>query len=563
MRKRKGQSAGNAAVLVLLIAIMIIMFILFLRPEDRAAILDEPPTDGFGGGGTSGDDENLTLLEEPVGRLDYINFNKKEHELPSFRIFTNTAASEFRRLDYVYVKSAAFEKKAKNVSFEIRRPENVQNMKLSFNVADANGALIILLNGREIFYSDLPEGSPAPIELPTSLLMKDNVLTFKVSSPGWQFWRVNVYSLRNLQVLGDVTDLSGSEATQYFTISEMENANIDTATLFFYPGCQINDVGKLTIKLNGRQVYSSVADCGIMNHVELDTSDIFEGSNKLEFETIKGSYLLDQVQVKTELKSLVYPVYYFTMEDKYFEGDPEEREELCGLADDVCPDNCNGDEDKDCCYEESRDNYWCDMETTNTNDRCVEYVDSQYCFRCLSGYEDYSGDAAETCEGLCGDDNDDLCPVSCSGLYQGGIYYDKDCCYISSNEAFFWCDDVPIAGLKSVCEEGVSSYECDDCPNGYRDGDGRRPTCKKKETDLEKEEELKKKYDTLLKIKFVDEEIKKLDVIVNGFKVYVDTNRLVFTQNIDDYVRTGTNSIELIPKSDNINIAELNVEIED
>ena len=112
MRKRKGQSAGNAAVLVLLIAIMIIMFILFLRPEDRAAILDEPPTDGFGVGGTSGDDENLTLLEEPVGRLDYINFNKKEHELPSFRIFTNTAASEFRRLDYVYVKSAAFEKKA-------------------------------------------------------------------------------------------------------------------------------------------------------------------------------------------------------------------------------------------------------------------------------------------------------------------------------------------------------------------------------------------------------------------------------------------------------------------
>jgi hypothetical protein len=62
-------------------------------------------------------------------------------------------------------------------------------------------------------------------------------------------------------------------------------------------------------------------------------------------------------------------------------------------------------------------------------------------------------------------------------------------------------------------------------------------------------------------VRFIDDTSRKrVDFNINGYRISIDTYAIEYTQNIDAYVRSGTNTIEIVPVQD-IDIAEINAEI--
>lgn len=315
MSKRGQQtSASGAAVLIILIAAVFVLYILFLPPEDRAELLGE--LNESDDDGVSSKDES-ELLRESVGRLDYLKFDYREHDIPSFRIYSETNGVAIKSIPSVYIKNNLVGETSYDMTFSIDS-RLTSNMLVSFNIASSRGRLQISLNGHEIFNSYLEAGSPNPISLPDEYLQNDNSLIFKVSGVGAVFWRTNGYALNNVIVTGDILDVSNSKSSQFFYVSNLEYDNLDSVKLKFHPECDSYSVGLLKIYLNGDQMFSGIADCGIFNTVFMDVNSIMKDRNELEFVATSGYYLIDNIEVRTELEELIFPVYYFDLSDDVF-----------------------------------------------------------------------------------------------------------------------------------------------------------------------------------------------------------------------------------------------------
>ncbi|MBU0471467.1 MAG: hypothetical protein KKF65_02500, partial [Nanoarchaeota archaeon] len=114
---------------------------------------------------------------------------------------------------------------------------------------------------------------------------------------------------------------TNDSSKQFFYISDVEKLNLDDVKLKYYPNCDSKTVGPLLISLNGDEVFSGISDCGVYNTLYLDKNAVFKDKNELEFVATEGSYLIDRVSVRTELKELVYPVYYFELDEELFYDD--------------------------------------------------------------------------------------------------------------------------------------------------------------------------------------------------------------------------------------------------
>lgn len=552
--KRAQATGSSAAVLILIIAALVVIYVLVLPPAEREQILGGQSTQPPVSVATTETEQNETLLMESPGRLDYLKETEIEHVLPAVNLYSTTQSTLLKKVDSVYVKSGWLDKQSRNISFSIEDLNFLTNGLLGFNVQQiGKGRLIIKLNGNEILNREITTSLMDPIELPSDFLQTENSLEFSVSGVGAKFWTTNEYTLNNMRITADVTDVSSQEARLTFIVTSTEKENVQRLFVKFFPDCNIKEVGRLDVSLNNHQIFSAVPDCGLLRPLNVDTHFLFSGENELTFRGAKGAYLIDQISIKSELTEPTHPVYYFDLDEDLFKTTTE-TEEVCGDYDNICPEDCDADEDYDCCFAESRNNYWCDVETRNLNDRCVGVVEKEDCSRCSSGYEEKGGSPAENCEGLCGDDEDSKCPSGCS------VYYDRDCCYAQS-ENNYWCDVVPKVGLDSVCEQELSSGECDDCSDGYVSKKRSTPDCKITSTGTETEE-LKQDYDVNLELKFTNDiDYKKAKIYVNGRLLNLDTRSADFERNIDQYLESGANSIEIIPTTD-LDIAALKVTLE-
>jgi len=553
-RRKKGLAtlnANNSAILLIIITTLIVMYILFLPPQERAELLGETGSGGTGGTGGVTKPSTSLLLDANVGHLEHLSSSEREHPLPSFRLSTKVEGTVLKEVDSLYVKSSVFDALVRNITFSVDEGLT-SDVKLSFNVGErASGRLIILLNGHQILDSSLESGVSHHVSLSSDLIERNNMLTVGVSSPGWAFWRVNEFQLGTFQITGDVKDLSGAESRQVFSLDEEEASNIDRALLKFYADCEPEVAGELSIRVNRRRVFEGYGDCGMLNKVELDEGNLYEGENEVEFEAEQGSYIFSNMVVKTYLEDQIHPVYYFDVDDEYFESGYEDDED-CGDVDGVCPDGCDEDQDKDCCFEHG-DNYWCDLETSQLDDRCVSYVSSSTCSRCESGYEDDYGRPAEACEGLCGDDEDNECPGGCSR------YLDKDCCFESDDA--YWCDDYPVGKpLSAVCKRGVEYDERYACPTRYYNEGGKRLSFDERDGDDDLDE-LEDDYEVRMDFRFPDDEYKSATILVNGREVGLVTHRPSWSKEISDYVVPGTNSIRIEPDT-TMDITSLRVRLE-
>lgn len=78
---------------------------------------------------------------------------------------------------------------------------------------------------------------------------------------------------------------------------------------------------------------------------------------------------------------------------------PEECEELCGDDHDGdCPSDCSTSYDKDCCYEEDEDNFWCnEVPQYGISNVCEASLSEDECDHCLTGYESKGSSVSEAC----------------------------------------------------------------------------------------------------------------------------------------------------------------------
>jgi hypothetical protein len=324
---KKGETptpdAGNISVLILVIIGAIIIYVLFVSPDVREELLSDDDSEDNG----NGDSYGPVLLKEKPGRIEYIEDEEFEHEIPSFYLYQTTTTEEIKRLNSIYIKEAVFDHRSRAVTFSISDLENTENVRLDFQVRKSSGVLDITLNGEIIFSGELDAFEAEPITLPEDLLAEENILEFSVSEVGWMIWLSNEYSLMNVKILGDVTDVSRQKSRNVFHISEAELNNIKTSTLQFSPECVPERAGNLDIQINFETVFSGVPECGFTNTIEFSPTLLEIGSNNVVFTTDRGDYVVDRLSIDTEMKESPEVIYYFEISDERYEeiseGDKE------------------------------------------------------------------------------------------------------------------------------------------------------------------------------------------------------------------------------------------------
>ncbi len=311
LEKRGQGSAGGAAALIAIIGALLLLFVVFMPPEERAELLDQTYTGTNGGGGGVSDVEAEELLVRSPGKVDYLSLTSVEHNVPSIYLISKTEAYLVDEFPSVYVKNALFTNVVKNLTFSLVDIENTKNVLLAFNVFEGQGPLRVLLNGEEIFSGGLSKGNVAPLKLHDSLLEEENVLSFYVESPGFAFWATNEYTLTDLRITADVTDVEGRRSSSTFLVDAQEKEYLKRVLVRFLPECQIINVGRLRATLNGNVLINAIPDCGTVYRQELDTTYLVAGENEIRFTTEEGSYFVDQIKITGELRRPRDYIYNF------------------------------------------------------------------------------------------------------------------------------------------------------------------------------------------------------------------------------------------------------------
>jgi len=316
LKHRKGQESGTGPVtLVIILTLLLTLYIVLLPPSERKELLDPDDVDSD----SVIINKNLTLLSESPGRLDYRNLDKYEHRIDAFTLYQTTESAELKKENSFYIKNGWFDKKTKSIRFPVINLENTENIMLSFTTTKHQGLLTVKFNGVPVFENELRTTFVDPITIDNDMVQEENMIEFDVSGVGWAFWTTNEYLIEGFRVVADVSDTSRQASRNVFVVSQQEKENLDKVKVKFSPDCIPNQVGRLEILINNNRIFWGIPDCGILNTKEFSTGHIDEGENSLVFRTEQGSYLVDQITVVNELKDIIYPFYYFDINESIFE----------------------------------------------------------------------------------------------------------------------------------------------------------------------------------------------------------------------------------------------------
>jgi hypothetical protein len=312
---KRGQGV-NAAVLVAIIAALIIIYLLFLPSDQLEPLLDG---EGTSGSTTTSSEDAIVLLSENVGRLDPAE-RVDDKDIPNVYLFETTDSTELDKFNPIYIRNGLFDKKEKVITFSLDDVENTEEIILSFASPIRKGVLSIEVNGNLIYEYVITTINPNPIEVPKKYLSKNNEIKFSVSGVGWMFWKTNEYQLEEVRLIGDITDKTRQEARNLFTLTDNEFQNLESATLRFVPYCSnAAEVGLLTIQINNRDIFSAVPICDDLYNQPIPISVLSGGANKVIFKTSRGSYSIEQIQMKLKSKDTVSTVYYFEVNETTFD----------------------------------------------------------------------------------------------------------------------------------------------------------------------------------------------------------------------------------------------------
>lgn len=547
---KRAQTASSASVLVFIIGLVIILYIMMIPPEDRLALIQ-------GGQVTPGGlPPDISVESDPERNFNFIGPGLVhdtdagyEHMLGAINLRTRVNSQVFAEDAAFQVVRSYSSEKNKVIPFFVEG--KVDNVFMSFVAKKHEGVVSFILNGQPLYENDLQTTNVAPIRIPTGSLQRNNVLEIRVSDVGWKFWKKNEYIIENFKIYGDVTDASQQSSYSTFELRDSEVSLLDSAVLEFYPQCQ--NSGSLFISVNDRQLFSQIPDCNSLNRLTIPDSLLKTGLNSVEFETQTDSYLIDRIAVKTTLSEQDNLIYYFVLNDDFFQSIT--TKEVCGEVDGACPVGCSHLDDKDCCFEEYPNGYWCTIPTFNANNRCVANVDRFTIGLCESGYADEQGDPPVTFEGRCGDNTDDLCPAGCSR------FFDKDCC-LTEDSGNYWCSNLPTIGVSGICVSGLSNDLSQLCPGGYVDEDGRIFSVPSQGL-LVDEDTLRTQYNVEVTIEFVGTQDRKRGIVrINGDDRTFNTYDSSVMFDASEFVKSGNNYIQIVPQN-SFNLVSISVKIKE
>jgi hypothetical protein len=314
--RKKAQDGTKAATLVAIIGGLIILYILFVPASQRQQLLNISNATNETTAVTNV--SNQTLLLEHPGLLEYSAATEYEKSIPPLTLLVSTQATTLKTADSIIVRNNWFSGQAYNMTFSLGDVKNTQNVVFSFNVDEKEGDLILILNG-QVIYQDTPKTQNVAVTIPKDLLKGENSLLIKADSVGFAFWKTNKYKLSTLNLIADVTDISGRKSQSIFVISSTENNNLDSATLRFYVDCANKvDLGKLDVEINSHQIYSQVPICGDIVSIPLSTNILVSGENTITFSTefekqTSAYYQVDNILIKLSLKPILPLTYYFDL----------------------------------------------------------------------------------------------------------------------------------------------------------------------------------------------------------------------------------------------------------
>lgn len=323
MIKKAQVSGGRAAVLIAIIALIVVLYIALLPPEERQELLYGENITKEGGKAA---EEEMLLLAHP-GKLDYLEEEKIEHSIPNLHLYTEIEGVMFKKLDSIHISKWLLGGKSKEINFTIGDLENTENAIIGYSIKEGDGRLIISLNGKEILNKEIKTAQP--LDLPKEYL-KDggNILKFSVSRSG--ILGSNSYTLENIQITGDVADVSGQTASAVFIVSATEKNHLDYVRLKFVPHCDLGLIGKLNIAINGNNIFSGKPDyCNYaLPSIEFSPSHIYSDENTITFSTTAGNYVLDQIKVQSYLKEYTHPTYYFNVDNELYEDIQDDDQDI-------------------------------------------------------------------------------------------------------------------------------------------------------------------------------------------------------------------------------------------
>ena len=316
MISKRAQAAGAAAGVIAIIAGLIVLYILLLPPDARDELLNQSSTSTSK---NSKELEKISLVVEHPGTLDPIRNTDREKILDSFSLYSEKSALVLKSVDAVHIEKGWFSTKTYNLSFSVEDTANTENYVVAFDADQAQGNLILFLNGKEVYNGEVQPGNTQPITLDKSDIQKDNSVYFTVSGVGLAFWKLNEFNLKNVRIIADFTDASKREYNNFFIISATEKENFEKTKLTFVPNCLTQHVGPLKVEINNRDLhYSAIPDCGLLSTIEFDPGILKQGENVITFSANEGNYFIDRVSIKSDLKKLNYPFYYFELTQEDF-----------------------------------------------------------------------------------------------------------------------------------------------------------------------------------------------------------------------------------------------------
>jgi len=330
MKRKKGvsaptTSAGAISTLIALIALFMVIYILLLPPTERRELLDlkQPSSEVSEGGTTGGNVKSAlgeTILSVSPGRVSLDIEEENEHEIAPVRLFSKVEADISDISDTLTLSRGGFSNKFQELSFSVDDINTLETVTLYFFVSKADGNLILDLNGREIFNSEVGEGKIKTITLPLHLLSNVNVITFSVSSPGILFFTKNSYILTDVQI-NKRFKVTNIRTERSITLNAFERENLDKASLDFFVFCETlsNSEGRLRIFINDQPLYSDVVLCDRGSiHIDISPSKLKQGENLLDFSIDKGDYTIEQIILTTEVEGGSLLKYQFFVEEEEF-----------------------------------------------------------------------------------------------------------------------------------------------------------------------------------------------------------------------------------------------------
>lgn len=306
-RANKPASAGSAAVLVVFITLLFVGYILLVPAGERERILE--------GANATRAAERL-LLDEAPGRLEFTDKAVTDHDISNMYLSETRNSVILHQENPFTVSNGWFSETKKVMTFSVPQLTETESAILSFQATQHSGDLLITLNGQPIFSGPVPIQNPPPVVLPRELLSNVNRLEFSVTGG---FFATKRFALTDVKVIGEVTQRERQRSVNTFTISESEKEHLDNAFLDFYPICEQQEVGVLTITLNGKTIFAATPSCDSLNRQDLYKEDLREGRNELTFSIDRGSYRVENVRVRTVLEPVKSYIDYFTIKEELYD----------------------------------------------------------------------------------------------------------------------------------------------------------------------------------------------------------------------------------------------------